>query len=145
MKLKETIIIAILILGLLGLYSLDRGRLGHSIPDEKRYMQSTKEMVESGDYITPRYHGRLRFQKPILFYWFILLSYKFFGIGIFGARFPSIVAALAIYWAETCLIKKRAYFQRLLFRQVRYILCILVLPLPIWYFFCLLPHPSISL
>lgn len=91
---KEAIIISILIVCLLGLYSLGRGRLGHSIPDEKRYIQSTKEMAESGDYITPRYHGRLRFQKPILFYWLIALSYKLLGVGIFGARFPSIIAAL---------------------------------------------------
>ena len=91
---KEAVIIAVLLVALLGLYSLDRTRLGHSIPDEKRYMQSAKEMAESGDYITPRYHGKLRFQKPILFYWFIALSYKIFGVGIFGARFPSIVASL---------------------------------------------------
>lgn len=91
---KEKIIITILITGLIGLYSLDRGRLGHSIPDEKRYIQSTKEMVETGDYITPRYHGKLRFQKPILFYWLIALSYKIFGVGIYGARFPSIIASV---------------------------------------------------
>jgi len=91
---KESIAIFILILALFGLYSLDRVRLGHSIPDEKRYIQSTKEMAESGDYITPRYHGKLRFQKPILFYWLIMLSYKLCGIGIYGARFPSILASL---------------------------------------------------
>lgn len=91
---RETLIIAILILALFELYSLGRAHLGHSIPDEKRYIQSTKEMVESGDYITPRYHGKLRFQKPILFYWLVILSYKIFGIGIFGTRFPSITAAL---------------------------------------------------
>lgn len=109
---KETIIITILIAGLLGLYSLDRGRLGHSIPDEKRYIQSTEEMVESGDYVTPRYHGELRFQKPILFYSLIVLSYKLFGVGIFGARFPSIIAALLnvilIYLLGRDLFSKKA-------------------------------------
>jgi 4-amino-4-deoxy-L-arabinose transferase-like glycosyltransferase len=89
-----TVIVAVLLLALLGLYSLDRTRLGHSIPDEKRYIQSTREMAETGDYITPRYHGRLRFQKPILFYWLIMLSYKLFGVSIFGARFPSIALSL---------------------------------------------------
>lgn len=91
---KETLIAAFLIIALFGLYSLGMTRLGYSIPDEKRYIQSTKEMVKSGDYITPRYHGELRFQKPILFYWLIVLSYKIWGVGIYGARFPSIVAAL---------------------------------------------------
>ena len=109
---KEIAIITILVVCLLGLYSLGRGRLGHSIPDEKRYIQTTKEMVESGDYITPRYHGRLRFQKPILFYWLIVPSYKIFGIGIFGARFPSIIAALLnvilIYLVARDLFNKKA-------------------------------------
>jgi hypothetical protein len=91
---KEIAVIIVLIICLFGLYSADRARLGHSIPDEKRYIQSTKEMVETGDYITPRYHGRLRFQKPILFYWLIILSYRIFGVGIFAARFPSIIAAI---------------------------------------------------
>ncbi len=91
---KEGVILLVLIPALFGLYSLDRTRLGHSVPDEKRYINSTKEMVKTGDYITPRYQGRLRFQKPILFYWLIVLSYKLWGVGVYGARFPSILAAL---------------------------------------------------
>jgi len=90
---REAAIITVLIVCMFGLYSLDRTRLGQSVPDEKRYLQSTKEMLESGDYVTPRYHGKLRFQKPILFYWLIVLSYKIFGIGIFAARVPSIIAS----------------------------------------------------
>ena len=91
---QEAVLISLISLCLLWVYSLDRTRLGHSIPDEKRYIQSTKEMAASGDYITPRYHGKLRFQKPILFYWLVILSYKFFGIGLYGARFPSIAAGI---------------------------------------------------
>ncbi|MBL7070889.1 MAG: glycosyltransferase family 39 protein [Candidatus Omnitrophica bacterium] len=108
---KEAIIVLVLVLALFGLYSLDRVRLGHSIPDEKRYIQSTKEMVESGDYVTPRYHGKLRFQKPILFYWLIMLSYKIWGVGIYGARFPSILASLGcvvlIYLIGASLFNRR--------------------------------------
>lgn len=91
---KDFIAATLIILAFLALYSINRTTLGYSIPDEKRYIQSTEEMVESGDYITPRYHGKLRFQKPIIFYWLIVLSYKIFGVGIYGARFPSIVAGL---------------------------------------------------
>jgi len=109
---KDAIIFTILIFSLLGLYSIGRSRLGQSIPDEKRYIQSTKEMVESGDYITPRYHGKLRFQKPILFYWLILLSYKVFGVGLYSARFPSIIAAVLnaalIYLLGKDLFNKKA-------------------------------------
>ena len=79
---------------LLALFMVNLGQLGRSIPDEKRYYQSTREMVSSGDYITPRYHGNLRFQKPIFSYWAILLSYKAFGVNWFGARFPSAFTAM---------------------------------------------------
>jgi len=79
---------------LLALFLVNLGQLGRSIPDEKRYYQSTREMISSGDYITPRYHGSLRFQKPILSYWAILLSYKAFGVNWFGARFPSAFTAM---------------------------------------------------
>lgn len=75
------------------------GSRSYSIPDEKRYIQSAKEMVESGDIITPRYHGRPRFQKPILTYWMGALSMSLFGKTWFAARLPS-----ALFGASTVLI-----------------------------------------
>ena len=115
---KDAIIILFVIAVLLGLYSINKINLGYSIPDEKRYIQSTKEMEASGDYITPRYHGNLRFQKPILFYWLIIFSYKIFGVTIFGARFPSILAAvlnviITYLLTRTLFNKKAALFSGL--------------------------------
>jgi 4-amino-4-deoxy-L-arabinose transferase-like glycosyltransferase len=66
--------------------------LGSALPiieSEKFYFQSVKEMFARHDWITPYYHGQFRFAKPILFYWFVSLSYLVFGINNFGARFPS--------------------------------------------------------
>lgn len=109
---RDAIIGLFAITVLFGLYSVNKANLGYSIPDEKRYIQSTKEMFASGDYITPRYHGNLRFQKPILFYWLIILSYKVFGATIFGARFPSILAAILnvviVYLLVRTLFSKKA-------------------------------------
>lgn len=65
------------------------GSLSYSSPDEKRYEQSAKEMVRGGDWLTPRYHGRPRFQKPILFYWMAASAMSVFGAGWFAARLPS--------------------------------------------------------
>ncbi|MEA3305635.1 MAG: glycosyltransferase family 39 protein, partial [Candidatus Omnitrophota bacterium] len=59
--------------------------------DENFYFESARQMLETGDVITPRYMGEERFQKPIFFYWFILLSFKIFGVSWFAARLPSIV------------------------------------------------------
>ena len=51
-------------------------------------------MIERNDYIVPHLNDTVRLNKPILFYWFIVLSYKSMGINEFGARFPSALCAL---------------------------------------------------
>ncbi|MBI5635010.1 MAG: glycosyltransferase family 39 protein [Nitrospirae bacterium] len=62
--------------------------------DEAVFAQATKEMVHSGDWITPTYNGENRYDKPILFYWMMAVSYKLFGISEFSARVPSVVSAV---------------------------------------------------
>lgn len=59
--------------------------------DENFYFESSKYMLDSGDVLIPRYMNEERFQKPILFYWFIFLSFKIFGVSWFAARLPSIL------------------------------------------------------
>ncbi len=59
--------------------------------DENFYFESAKEMLETGDLLTPRYMGKERFQKPAFFYWLILLSFRIFGVNWFAARLPSII------------------------------------------------------
>ena len=78
--------------------------------DEIFYYQSTQEMIQNHDFLSPTYFGENRFEKPILIYWLILLSYKIFGINWFAARFPAVIfAALTV-----CLTWKMA---RVLFNQ----------------------------
>jgi 4-amino-4-deoxy-L-arabinose transferase-like glycosyltransferase len=64
--------------------------------DEAVFSQATKEMVESGDWMTPTYNGENRFDKPIFFYWLMAASYKVFGINEFGARFPSALSGFLL-------------------------------------------------
>ncbi len=59
--------------------------------DENFYVESSLRMVESGDYITPVYHEKKRFAKPILYYWMVASSYKLFGISLSSARLPSVL------------------------------------------------------
>ena len=59
--------------------------------DENFYVESSLRMVESGDYITPVYHEKKRFAKPILYYWMVAGSYKIFDVSLISARLPSVL------------------------------------------------------
>lgn len=55
-------------------------------PDEPRYAQVAREMLNRGDWITPTLGGFNWFEKPPLLYWLEMVSYKLFGISEFAAR-----------------------------------------------------------
>ena len=69
------------------------GRLGLTDPDEPFYAETSREMLTSGDWITPHIYGAPQFEKPILFYWLGAWSLKAFGVNEFAARLPSALAA----------------------------------------------------
>src|SRR5712671_4084412 len=79
------------------------GKIGFLGPDEPRYSSIAREMFRSGDYITPRLNGSAWFEKPVLMYWGAALGYAIFGVGEFGARFPSALAAtLSVFFVYFC-------------------------------------------
>jgi 4-amino-4-deoxy-L-arabinose transferase-like glycosyltransferase len=61
--------------------------------DEPRFAEASREMIERGDYIVPRFNNQLRLDKPPLAYWAQAASYRILGENDFAARFPSAVAA----------------------------------------------------
>lgn len=65
-------------------------------PDEPRYAQVAREMLESGDWMTPTLGGSNWFEKPPLLYWLEIISYRSFGVSEFAARFGPAVFGLAI-------------------------------------------------
>jgi 4-amino-4-deoxy-L-arabinose transferase-like glycosyltransferase len=58
-------------------------------PDEGRYAEIAREMVLSGDYVTPRDDFELYFEKPPLVYWAEAASIKVFGVNEFAVRLPA--------------------------------------------------------
>ncbi|HTN93692.1 MAG TPA: glycosyltransferase family 39 protein [Gallionella sp.] len=48
-------------------------------PDEGRYAEIPREMVASGDWVTPRLNGLKYFEKPPLQYWTTAVAYEVFG------------------------------------------------------------------
>jgi len=55
-------------------------------PDEGRYSEISREMVASGDWLTPRLNGIKYFEKPPLQYWGSAVSLALFGNEEFAAR-----------------------------------------------------------
>ncbi|MBU3537990.1 phospholipid carrier-dependent glycosyltransferase [Polynucleobacter sp. UK-Gri1-W3] len=59
----------------------------HLIPsDEGRYAEIAREMLVTGDWITPRYNGYKYFEKPPLQAWATTATFQAFGIGDWQAR-----------------------------------------------------------
>lgn len=71
-------------------------------PDEGRYSEIPREMLESGDFITPRLNYVDYFEKPALHYWLTAASFILFGQNEFASRFiPAILGlggAIFVYY-----------------------------------------------
>lgn len=61
--------------------------------DEPRFAEASREMLERGDFVVPRFNGQYRFDKPPLIYWLQAGAFVVFGQTEFSARLPSAVAA----------------------------------------------------
>jgi 4-amino-4-deoxy-L-arabinose transferase-like glycosyltransferase len=58
--------------------------------------QMARNMVKSGDWVTPRVDGVVFLEKPPLFYWPMAVSYEIFGAHDWSARLPFALAAVAL-------------------------------------------------
>ena len=70
-------------------------RYGLWEPDEARYAEIAREMIESGNYTVPHLNYVAYVEKPPLLYWLTALSYGVFGLNEFAARIPVAMSALA--------------------------------------------------
>lgn len=85
-------------LGAIPLYDLDEGA----------FTEATREMLTSGNYITPHKDGEPRYDKPVLIYWAQAASVKAFGFSEFALRLPSAIAATL--WVMALWLFVRARF-----------------------------------
>ncbi len=69
-------------------------------PDEGRYAEIPREMVASGDWLTPRLDGLKYFEKPALQYWATAAAFTVFGEHDWSARlWPGLTGFLGILMA----------------------------------------------
>ena len=72
------------------IYFINLGQWDLWSPDEPRYAQVAKEMVEGGDWILMHYNGKIYPDKPPLFFWSIAFSSTLWrGFNSFAIRFPA--------------------------------------------------------
>jgi 4-amino-4-deoxy-L-arabinose transferase-like glycosyltransferase len=81
--------------------NLDVRKLQH--PDEGRYAEIAREMVATGDWVTPRLNGLRYFEKPPLQYWLTAASFEAFDVDEWTARLPGALAGfltiVVVAWA----------------------------------------------
>ena len=78
------ILLLVLVYGLIWFGTLN---YRHLIPsDEGRYAEMAREMLVTGDWITPRYNGYKYFEKPPLQIWATAVAFQAFGLGEWQAR-----------------------------------------------------------
>ena len=94
--------VAILLVISLFLFIFGLGGMALTDPDETFYAQTAREMLEAGEWGTPLIFGEPQFEKPVLYYTLVRLSFMAFGVNEFAARFPSavfgILGILAVYF-----------------------------------------------
>jgi 4-amino-4-deoxy-L-arabinose transferase-like glycosyltransferase len=75
-------------------YALWLGTYPLFTPDEGRYAEAAREMIASGDYITPRVSGIAFLDKPVLYYWLQALAISLFGVKEWAIRFFPMLSGL---------------------------------------------------
>ena len=77
-------------------FFLGLGRPAISDRDEAYYAEAAREMVESGDWLTPHFNYEDRWQKPVLYYWLTAAIYEVAGPTEAGARFWSALSGVGL-------------------------------------------------
>ncbi len=79
---------------LVALYVVGSAAFPLSEPDEARYAEIAREMLETGDWVTPHLNYVKYFEKPPLVYWATALSFAVFGPSELAARVTVVVGGL---------------------------------------------------
>ena len=88
------LIFALLALGLISFF-YGLGAVGLIGPDESRYAEVARGMMEREDWVIPHLRGEAWLDKPPLYYWAAAGSMRLLGETETAVRFPTAIAALA--------------------------------------------------
>jgi len=86
----------VIILASASLYLLGNGRTSLWDCDEPWFAQSSRQMLESGDWLVPRFVDQARYATPIFIYWAQAASMKLLGPTALASRLPSALAMIIL-------------------------------------------------
>src|SRR5208283_1974628 len=84
---RTDLLLLVAFCGFLFFYGL--GAFGLLGADEPRYAQVAREMLERSDWVTPTLLGKPWLEKPALYYWQAMVSFRAYGITDQAARLPA--------------------------------------------------------
>lgn len=90
---NQQLLFVLFFLGALLFFSLGKVHLFDW--DEINFAESSREMLQSGNYQQVQINFKPFWEKPPLYFWMQTLSMKLFGINEFAARFPNAICGLA--------------------------------------------------
>lgn len=104
----STHLLNLTMLGLLAclLLFVGLGAMGLTDRDEGRNAEAGREMLETGDWITPTFNYEPRFAKPVLVYWLMGLSFRWLGVDEFSARLPSAIFGLGLIFLQYLFVSR---------------------------------------
>jgi len=91
-RLRALLVLAILAAA--SLYLIGNARVSFWERDEPWYAQCTRQMVQTGDWVVPRFLDKLRAEKPPLVYWLQATAVTLLGDREFSYRLEASVAAI---------------------------------------------------
>jgi 4-amino-4-deoxy-L-arabinose transferase-like glycosyltransferase len=84
---RTDLLLLVAFCGFLFFYGL--GAFGLVGADEPRYAQVAREMLDRSDWVTPTLQAKPWLEKPVLYYWQAMLSFRAFGVTDRAARVPA--------------------------------------------------------
>jgi 4-amino-4-deoxy-L-arabinose transferase-like glycosyltransferase len=85
-RIRTDLLLLVAFCGFVFFYGL--GGVGLLGADEPRYAQVAREMLERSDWVTPTLLGKPWLEKPVLYYWEAMLSFRVGGVTDRAARMP---------------------------------------------------------
>ncbi len=91
-------LIVILGLGLISWLAFfqNLGNMGLLDETEPLFAEASRQMLVTGDWITPYFNEETRFDKPPLIYWLMAIFYQIVGVNEWGVRLPSAFSAFIL-------------------------------------------------